>query len=165
MALPFSRNITLSPSDPVPSSLLNDLQDSIVGSKHANHEIPIAACDFTPESGSSANLGSNGQWSFSAVSTLVAPCRVRAQERINSILFEYNRGGAGTIVVSLVKRIAGSGVVTVVSTASITTGTGLATTTITPNYQVAAGEQVYMRVEVNNAANIFVRAAMTTSTP
>lgn len=33
MLLPTSRNVTLNPSDPIPSALLDDLQDCIIGTK------------------------------------------------------------------------------------------------------------------------------------
>jgi hypothetical protein len=159
MALPTTRDITLSPDDPVPSALLNTLQDQIIGGKHPIFEIPIAACDFAPEAGSSASLG-NGQWTFGAVSVVAAACRVRAGAKIVQAVVEVNRGGAGTIIFSLLRRANGSGVAVAIGTVSLTTGTGLATMSLSANYQVLPGEQVYLRVEVNNAAHIVVRAAL-----
>jgi hypothetical protein len=162
MALPTTRDLTLSPSDPVPSALLNTLQDQIIGGKHPTFETPIAACDFALEAGGTASLN-NGQWTFGAVSVIDAACRVRAGEKIVQAVVECNRGGAGTIIVSLVRRANGSGVPVTVATTTISTGTGLVLATLTPNYQVAPGEQVYLRVEINNAANIVVRGALFTN--
>lgn len=161
MALPTTRDITLSPLDPVPSSLLNTLQDQIIGGKHPIFENVIAACEFLPEAGSAANLG-NGVWTFGAVSVLQAPCRVRAQEKIVQAVVEVNRGGAGSIIVSLNKRITGSAVVSTIITTTINTGTGLVLATLSPagGYQAAAGEQLFLRVEVNNAANVVYRGGV-----
>lgn len=46
--LPNSRTITLNPGDPVPSSLLNEIQDNIVGGKFGTVTVPFSPYAFRP---------------------------------------------------------------------------------------------------------------------
>lgn len=48
MTLPLSRNRTYSPGDPIRSSDLNDIQDQIIGAKHGELELMIAAAAAQP---------------------------------------------------------------------------------------------------------------------
>lgn len=60
--LPSSRDFTLAPGDPVPSTLLNTLQDQIIGDKHSSRVLMFPPIRFqaTAGSGNVTFTGSNG---------------------------------------------------------------------------------------------------------
>lgn len=159
MTLPISRNTSYSVGVNVAPADLNDLQDCIIANKHPSFELPIAAADFQAEAGGGASLA-NGKWTFASVSVITAPVRVRAGERITQVQLEYNRGGAGNITLALMRNTGGA-VPVVVATTTISAGTGVTTVQFgaAPNYTVAAGEQIYLRVTCDNAAHTIYRAA------
>ena len=122
-------------------------------------EMPVAAAGFVAEAGGGASLG-DGQWSFSAVSVIAASIPLRVGDRIKNITLEYNRGGAGNVTMTLCRKSGGTK--TVVSTETINTGTGVTTKAFTtpPNYTIATGEEMYVRVQCDNAAHAIHRLAV-----
>lgn len=150
MALPDTREATLIPGGPIPAVVLNALQDAVIGGKHRYSNYTIPACDWRVESGGNASLGLN-EWTINALTVLSAPIAIRVGQRIDEVTYQYNRGGAGTITITLVKKT--GAVSTVLATSTINTGTGITTTTIMPNYTMEAGYQLYIRAQCDNAAH------------
>lgn len=168
MGLPTSRNRTYTPGSQIFSADLNDLQDNIVNltaGKHPLYEYPIAGADFALESGGAGGLGDGG-WSFTSASTIEAnvPCRVG--ERLTNISLVYDRGGSGTITMTLCKRTSAS-TKTVLATQAFSAGTGVTTGSFAaaPNYTLQTGEQLYLRVTVTAAANIVWHASALVDSP
>ena len=157
MALPTSRNTTYGASSPILSADLNALQDQIVGVKHPATPRVLGASSFLVKQGT-ATLGA-GQWTFGAVTDLVKSLAdlVVVGDRLTTVQFCYNRGGAGAIVLSLKQRniVTGAAEALVVAATTINAGTGWTTTTITYNYTIPANTAVHLEINANNVANIF----------
>ena len=130
--------------------------------RHGSRELAVPAAAWQMEAGGTASLAS-GRWTFGAVSVLQAPINLEVGKTLQNVLFEYNRGGAGTITFTLVKRTGGTS--TTLSTLTVNSGTGLTTGSFAspPNYVIEAGYQVYLRASIDNVAHVVDRAAVTYS--
>jgi hypothetical protein len=120
---------------------------------HTADEHPLAAAAFSVEAGGTASL-IDGQWTFGAVSLITAPIRIPAGRRIANVTLTYNRGGAGNVTMTLCKRVGGTK--TTIATKAFSSGTGMTSGTfdVAPDYTIAAGEALYLRVQCDNAANV-----------
>lgn len=163
MALPTTRDITVSPTSPIPSALANKLQDMITGWKFPAMDFPHPACDWRPQGGGSGLLG-DGQWTFGGLTILMAKIRLPVGTLISSCTFGYNRGGAGTIDVYLKKRniVTGAAVVVVATSADVT-GSAWETAVLNPAYTVEADFSVWLETRCSNGANIFGGAKINAS--
>jgi hypothetical protein len=160
--LPLHRDVTLDDASPVPSALLNKLQDCIVGRKHGSIRWQIGGGAFNLASVTVTGglLNQGGLWTFSGAATLYAGLAgprygVIEGTKITSLTWAYNRGGAGTLQLSLYKRNILTNVSTPVDVATISTGTGYETKTSLPNYTVEANHEVSLFAECNNVAHQF----------
>lgn len=158
MALPTSRNTTYAPSSPILSADLNALQDMITGNKHPLREVPLAAAAWTMEAGGTTSLG-DGRWTIGALSILAVSIPVFVGERVRNVNLIHNRAGAGTITMTLCKRILD--VKTVLGTLAIVAGAAFASLQFAadPNYVVEAGAEVYLRVQCDSVGHIIHHAA------
>ena len=89
MALPVNRNVTFSPSDPIPSVLLNALQDSLIGFKHPELIEYYAAAAFAAFG--TANL-SGGFWTSSSANQFYCPLPYPVGCRITQMSAAYRVG-------------------------------------------------------------------------
>lgn len=120
--------------------------------KHGSFEHPISAAAFQMEAGGTASLG-DGVWTFGAVSVIAADIPLQIGKTIANVTLGFNRGGAGTITMTLCRKTGTTK--TVVSTETINTGTGVATKAFTtpPAYTTVTGETIYVRVQCDNVAH------------
>lgn len=164
MALPDSRNTTYAAGDPVKAADLNDFQDNIVGDKHPTRTLHLGAADFTLKGSSGATLA-DGQWTFTALATIVCGLGKSIPEGhvITSITWRYNRGGSGTVTRRLrVREMATPAAAADVAGFPVADNTGAAheNNTDTPNYTVAANTGPWLEVTGDAAANVFVGATV-----
>lgn len=118
MALPTTRDITLNPADPVPSALLNKLQDQVVGKK-----MPSNTRVFGPLGGSvlpqvPANLTSN-------IATSPGQNYVVSSGVVSMVI--YLPGELGDRITGLTVRAYGDGVADCTYTAGYLDGSGVIT--------------------------------------
>ncbi len=131
---------------------------------HGLDEYPIPAAGFVVETGGTASL-IDGQWTFGAVSVLAADVRIPAGRRVENVSLSYDRGGAGNVTMTLCKRV--GGVKTTIATKAFSSGTGATTGTFDAavDYEIAAGEALYLRVQCDNAANVVESAVVSFDFP
>jgi len=103
--LPVSRNTTYGAESPVLSGDLNDLEDCVIGHKHKELEIPLAAGAWQQRAGGVGELG-DGQWTFTAgtESLLVANISRPAGSRITKATYVYDRTSTSQITRNLKRR-------------------------------------------------------------
>lgn len=130
--LPTSRTLTLVSSDPIPSALLNELQDQHVGSKHPNRPLFIGGADWVVDAGTATRVGN--VWTFPTTGTnrLVACLKLWPGTRISNLLWSYNRNSnnvSGEFDISLARRSFGDGGATTATVTSgvVSSGTGFTT--------------------------------------
>lgn len=101
MGLPATREITATTSTPVPSTVMNVVQDCIVGRLHAEQEEEIPAGDFVMLTGNPATFDGT-KWVHSSASPWApyAFPKIPVGDRLTSISFAYNRG-TSTVGLSL----------------------------------------------------------------
>ena len=89
--LPFSRTANLVPGDAIPSALLNEIQDQIIGGKFTNTPVFVPASSFVVVSGSPTLL--DGVWSLAAAGNTIweFPIRLPPGTSIDSATAYYVR--------------------------------------------------------------------------
>lgn len=129
------------------------LVDGLPALKYGQDELYLAAGAFQNSSSGGSTLG-DGQITFSAIAIVSAAVPLGPSRRVKNVVLEYNRGGAGTVTMTLKKRVAGT--LTTISTQAFASGTGWTTGSFgtPPNYTIASGEKLYVNVQCDNAANI-----------
>lgn len=159
--MPDAVTVVLGPNDAFPSTLGNELQVQVVGHKHRTMPFPYGAAAFSLQAGT-ATLG-DGQWTFGALSLLVANVSRPVGTRITSIQYGFNRGGSGNVTLKLRKRniVTGAAASDVVSLA-ISAGTGWTTTTLDSStvgsllpYLTEAGVALWLSAQCDSASNVF----------
>jgi hypothetical protein len=138
---------------PLPSSVINALQDMIIGAKHPELEVAIHAADFQVD-GTSGTLDQNGYWLPSALGYQYAPLRLSVGTRINSVTFYYNVAGAGAVTPKVRRMQLSTGTISDV-TAGVrdTTGVAIETQVLAPAHVVVTGYVYFLEVKHENAAN------------
>lgn len=103
MGLPNSRDLTLDGSTPIPSSLINKLQDCVVGGKHPEFEHGMHGSGFQPTGASTYN---GSLWNVAAGGdTFYMPIDVRVGDTITHVQGGYLRGTvASQISTALVRK-------------------------------------------------------------
>jgi hypothetical protein len=105
MALPTTRNITIAPSDPIPSVLLNALQDSIIGFKHPELIESYHAAAFMPAHGVGNASFNGGIWTTSTTEQFLCAIPYPVGTRITQVSATYRVGvTAGATVSFLLQR-------------------------------------------------------------
>lgn len=161
MPLPLVRDLTINPTDPVPSSLLNKLQDMVIGAKFGPTPVSLGGSAFQVIGAATPLLNAGGLWTFSAAGLLSSGLRLAEGTKITALTWAYNRGGAGTMQLRLYKRnILGGGAAVSLDLTTINAGTGYTTTTKNPNYTVEVGYEVSLVADCDNAAHQFGGAAI-----
>lgn len=123
--LPNQRNTTYTANAPVKSGDLNDIQDCIVGAKHPELEIGVAAASFVLSTAAATASFSPAGWAVagSQNAQLWAPIYPPVGSRITHIKAAWNRNGGGSVTLSLYRfPLDGSGgvqVATVLDSASV----------------------------------------------
>lgn len=164
MALPTSRNTTYAADSKVKSVDLNDLQDMIIGRKHATTELVLGPSAFQAKAGGGGVEG-DLQWTFTAATELVSDITklLPVGTRVVSVLWSYNRGGAGTIT----RRVRRRNVTTAAAANNISapagdaTGAAQETQLDTLNHTLVTGEAVQLSITFDNAAHIFYGCVVT----
>lgn len=159
MSLPTSREETATSANPVKSAVINAIQDAIIGGKHAEIEIGIAACAFV---GSGIAALGAVQLNFSGAATVFAPITAPVGDRITTIKWGYVVGASATLTWSLRRRLvdgsAAEETITPVSgSTSDNTAGGFESSTVTYNHQIAAGYVyvVYFSMSGTGNSNLF----------
>jgi hypothetical protein len=134
---------------------------------HGNRTRVISGPDFETISGTPTKT-SQGRFTSMGTTLLAAPLGLNAGDRVRSITFTYNRGGAGDIDFTLTRNTgdgAGANDVTV-STTNVAAGTGWTTVTLSSiDHTVLAAWQYVVVVDTNNAAHAFAFAEVTWDKP
>lgn len=168
-ALPTGRSITLNPGDPVPSALLNELQDQIIGAKFGEIGPTLSGSDFQLVQGT--GVVSDGTWTFSVVPAKII-CGLKVPSRNTGVVvnptivasfFGFNTGGAGTVTYKIRGRnIATNAAAFDIATAANSGAAGYVNvflTSATPAallpYVKAAEVSVWLEVSFSNTANTF----------
>jgi len=152
---------------PVVADDLNQVFDAIIGRKVGSKPLVIPAAAFWKESGAAAF--SAGQW----VGAGIFECDLGLPPGtlIESIVWGYNRGGAGTVSLELLATNPIAPSYTSIIGSPIAAGTGNTTTTITaaaieaasPGKSVIAASTGYsIEIQHTNAANVFSGLVITT---
>ncbi len=150
MALPLTRDITLASGTQIPSTLLNNLQDMIIGGKSGPRTLVIPAAMIAQEN--ATYLLNNNTLRFSASANSDCPVLLNTGDRITSYsIVTRNSIAADKINFSLAKSA--ETVLTFLDgvTATDTSGAGLHTDTIilaTPEI-VATGESYIMTAQAD----------------
>lgn len=119
--LPNSRTITVDDSDPVPSGLLNELQDNIVANSLKLQTMNVGGEDLCVDLGAPTRAGSLWTFPIGAVlnattnppdERLLWPIRLPVGMRVVDIFVSSNVGNS-SMKISIVKRSIGDGGVTV----------------------------------------------------
>lgn len=166
MALPLTRDETLIAGSQVKSSLLNKLQDMIVGGKHGAIDIPIGGAAFVINPPGTGALNNAGLWTFStAPNILTAPLLLPVGAVLNTLTLGFNRNGAGTITSRTYKRNVLTGANSVIDTTAISAGTGYTSQVIAIGYTVEAAHEVLVEISIGNIANQFGGAIINVSKP
>lgn len=94
--LPLNRTASLGPDDPVPSALLNEIQDMIELGAHGPKFIVLGGESFSLRLGTGTEV--DGHWTFSAVpAVLRCNLPLPAGATVTSLFTWASAGGAGTI--------------------------------------------------------------------
>ena len=161
--LPTTRDATIDGSSPIPSSLLNKLQDLFVGDKHVEREIPLSAPDWSPlpadtstYEGSDWTVGSGGG---AGTGTFFCNVPIPVGHRITQVSFAYPRGTAGTITMVLQKRTLLSGSPTDVATFVDSTHDGASVQHVISgiNEVAVTGEAYYLKIAFSGCTGITSR--------
>lgn len=156
--LPYSRTLTINPTDPIPSALLNELEDQIIGAKIPELPRHLGSQKWSLVTGGTATFdGPNDQWSFGAVSQLVCALDLDQVTRITSVTWVYNRANLGNVTLKLrrrdttVARAAAADVASIVDNAT----NGWQNNVQVYNHIVAAGFSYFLQLQCDNAAHLF----------
>lgn len=166
--LPFSRTITLGPGSPWPSSLGNELQDMIIGRKHGDIDLDVPGAAFTlcgPNYAATVPAF-NDDWAFTGIAppndTIVCGLSLPVGTRINSLIWHYNKASVSSTMTMKLRKRNGTTSGDVDSLADGTSGASYTTATraaasfsVVPNYEVAAGDVLQLRVQVGSASHRF----------
>ena len=168
MALPTSRNRTyVNGATYVDATDLNDIQDAIIGGKHPEQPLIYGPGSFLLEVPGNATLSGNEYWEGSGAFTIRRNLLRPVGTVITEITYVYNRNNVGTLTLRFQKAnlITGGAHADIVAASSIVAGTGLATTTITPNYTMEADHSVVLRLTGSNATNRIYGARVKVARP
>ena len=144
--LPTSRDVTLVADAEVPSSLLNNLQDCIVGGKHGAKTKTLAAATANANATSgfqyaaTAGSGNDELWESLASTdeTVVVPLNLDVGDRLVSVKAWVQAVG-GTVSIRLYKEDLSNGTETQLGSTATSSGTTRQALTVTPT---APGEVV-----------------------
>jgi hypothetical protein len=100
--LPTARTTNVDDSDPLPSGLLGEIQDSIVGKKFRTSAIPLGGGAWCLASGTATYA--DNRWTATAAAVFVYELKLFTGTRILGLTFAYDRNGSGTIGLKLRKR-------------------------------------------------------------
>lgn len=156
MALPLTRNRTYGNGTKVHPSDINDLQDCIIAGKHGEISLVLPPAAFAPMPVANASHGGGaGFWSVTGVVWFNAWLPVPPGSVITEIVWGFNRGGAGSIILELWKKNPTTAALTLVTTSTVNTGAAFATHTQLPAYTVEADYGVFLNAKLDNVAQVF----------
>jgi hypothetical protein len=165
MGLPTSRSITINDRDPIPASILNLLQDTIIGAKHPELELEYAHSMFTFASGW---VNNNSGATLAATSPgAVAYCGLELPvgDRLITVKWGYEIFAAGTFQMRLYRqKLDGSALPELITPASGTTSDSVVaangkTNIVTYNHVIADDYTYFLQVDAS-AATIFLFGAI-----
>lgn len=160
MALPSSRNTTYAAGSDIRSADLNAIQDCIVSRKHGVLSFPIDPGAFLSSTTATAIVRPIGApWSMAGLAVpidLVYWLPIPVGTRLNSVAWYYNRGGAGSIVMRVLKANIPAGVTgTTLSTTTINAGTGFASSSVSPAYTLEPDYSLCLWARMDSTAQSF----------
>lgn len=159
MTLPTSRDVTLNPADPFPSTLGNKLQDCIIGMKHPEIETEIPTADWIARAGTLTY--NDGEIVAAGGYTLIAPIRLPVGDRLTTLSFLYVLGASGSVTYSLKRRDMTVGgappAAATLFTATDNTNTGLLeSSALVCNHTIASGWTYWAEiVAVSNTTKFY----------
>lgn len=160
MSLPVSRNTTyVAGASQVKAADLNDLQDAIINNRHGSVPLCLHASAFQKVTGAATLTAGN----WVGVGTFVAWLPFDPNTLIDSIEWGYNRGGAGTLTLTLAEMLVLTNTPSSWSPAAIAAGTGYTTSTYTAadinggggHATLPANAAWALQIDHTNAANVF----------
>ena len=149
MTLPTSRDVTLNPADPFPSTLGNKLQDCVIGQKHPAQPRTVGPSSWHPKTPANATLGA-GEWTINNTTMVADLDWIPAGDRIVSANWSYNPG-AVSLDMSLRRRKFDGTAEETLFTFTDNTGSAVEQSLQTYNHTVAAGYSYYLQA-IGNAA-------------
>ena len=164
MGLPRTREITLDSSTPLPASLGNLQQDMTIGRKHGPVPFILAASSFHKYTGAATLVA--GPWVGVGI-FISPPLHFNPGAVIDELKWIHNRGGAGTMSLSVIETTPGPPFSTKSMGFTINAGGVAAATTYDTAAMIAAGLGTVctptlsaesgwvIQVEHDNAANEF----------
>lgn len=167
MALPTSRNRTYAPGVDIASADLNALQDCIIARKHGSLSFPIdpGAFHIVGQTSTTHIRPLGGPWAMSGHAVpmdLGYWLPIPVGTRLNAVTWYYNRGGAGTLTLRVLKANQPAGLTgTTLLTSTINSGTGFTSTTVAPAYALETDHTLVLWARADNTAQSFGGAIVT----
>lgn len=154
MALPTSRDITLTPASPVPSALLDKLQDMHVGAKLISLEHMVSPDRYIREAASVSYSPGTGKWTWTGFDDLTFGFDVRPGDRITGAKWNYSRPG-GTLTFKIQKKATGAGAWTDIVSATDVATVGVGSKTLACAEVVVTGTVYRLYIDASTNATTF----------
>jgi hypothetical protein len=153
MALPVSRDLTFAPGTQIPSAVLNNIQDMIIGGRHGEYEIYLP-----PAAGLSrhnltdlefqffiSNFNNTAATGIFVVWPIVAP----VGSALTEVKYYVENNAAASMIATLRRLALPAGTLTTIATNTTTPATSVATTitVFSTNYTFVTAEAIYLDIE------------------
>jgi hypothetical protein len=126
--LPTSRTITLGPSDPVPSALLDELQDVVISfgnELQGTKKLSVSQFAFHPMAGTTITRDTSGGVSFSGGQGVVAPVPFLVGWTLTKVTFQFEDSATGpTQLLAKVQSRDDTGAVNTIALSGLSAGSG-----------------------------------------
>lgn len=161
LGLPSQRTADLLPVTPLPSRVLNDLQDAIIGLWAPSHTLVLGPSRWRLRSGTGAE--NDCEWSLNASSVITADLSgmLPVGYVVSSVTWAYAR--ASSTVTRYVKRrsVVAPATVAIIASTTDTDSSGTATPSNAIEYTIATGVAAWLRLEVASSSATFYGAIVT----
>lgn len=169
MPLPDSRNTTYTPSDPIKSVDLNELQDCIVNHAHGDLVVVVGAIEGA-DIGASGTFNENPLYWKAGVSVdlLTIPLPLKVGDQLKSITHVHWSGGAGSKEFEVYKQTSTGAYTLLVSwgdTYDPADGSVVTRVQTGTAYKLLAGEKLYIRYITSHVNDRYYQAVVTFNRP
>jgi len=149
VSLPASRDLTINPADPIPSAVINKLQDCVVAQKHPAQPRTLGPSSWHPKVPGSATLGA-GEWTINNTTMVGDLDWIPVGDRIVNANWSYNPGGVSLDMSLRRRKLDGTAEETLFSFTD-STGSAVEQSLQAYNHTVVAGYSYYLQA-IGNAA-------------
>lgn len=160
LGLPSQRTANLLTVTSLPSRVLNDLQDAIVGLWSPSHTMILGPSRWRLRSGTGAE--NDCEWSLNAASVITADLSgmLPVGTVVSSVTWAYARSSA--TVTRYVKRrsVIAPSTVAIIASAADSSSSGTATPSNAIEYTIATGIAAWLRLEVSSSSATFYGAVI-----